>query len=217
MLIPASQPVQGPLAELVFEALETWVINVQSPSPETNTNCSLDLKHALRRYSVSPEAAEDGGERVAKVVWVTAFTNYLASNGGKVLSLELVLLENLLERNRWRVLFEAADTALDFVRMIVEFIENHSRPWNNALGEAMLNSLQLAMAEWIEDEGVVQGGQLRTIATALFGEPWCDLIYDSKTPELSLSDLLLATKPEFLPGRLTSTLEPTAALLPELT
>jgi hypothetical protein len=202
----------SPGEQRVHEALGLWVLDI--PRPETSKKSFSRFIRIYDEYVLSPEAKEDSGERVKKLVWIAVFKKYWANCSGR--SFDGDLLDELLKDDRWRLLFDSKDTAYAFVSMAIQYLEEHSQPWNNHKGAVMRDRLTSAMSEWMGDANVFQGAPLRDLAAALFGEPWCVFVLDSMAAGSSIAVLIGTTKPEFLPGRLKSALEQSARPLPDL-
>jgi hypothetical protein len=177
------------------------------------------LMCALDDYNGSQEALNDCGERVTALVWLSVFTNYTQSSNDSIsmnTSLEADLLKGLLKNRRWVKLFETAGTAHAFVYLAFSYIEKHAFPLIKPDGDEIREMLASEMSEWIGNGAPVEGNQLRDFAVALFGEPWCVVVYDGGPKNQSLAWLVANTKPEFLPGRLTSTPAESENPLPDL-
>jgi hypothetical protein len=165
-------------------------------------------------YVTYSDAEPHKQEIVLKNMWLAVFDRYFKVD---CLGIELSLLQGILENDRWRPLFDKPDTAYHFSFLVFKYVQEMHLDCNHPMGSVVLRMLRSAMPEWI---GPVTGddeNSLRPIAVALFGDPWCAVVYDALGHYESLGVLIATTRPPFLPGRINGSIEPIAAPLPELT
>lgn len=151
---------------------------------------------------------------LAKVVGPAVFEYHAAHTADS--RLEYVLLNGLLLTDGWTIMFESQDTALGLVVNTIRYIEGRT-PSEKNYGSAIKVRFTAAMSKWIPPNDNAGDISLREIASALFGEPWCSVVCDTRSDSESLAGLVRATQPEFLPGRLTAGVEQHAAHLPDMT
>lgn len=202
----------GSYEKRVCEALTEWLEHLQLK--RSDNSCFARLAFAVKTYSSSAEASEDGGEGLSRSVWLEVFERRVPSRCSPFI--DYGLLVGLLETGGWRTLFETAETARAFVLLAIGYIESHRVGSHTWRATTIQFHLAMVTEAWL-DQGIEQGvSTLRDIAAALFGEPWCMLIYDDRVNNELLSDMLAATEPDFLPGRLTVEARPAALKLPDL-
>jgi hypothetical protein len=150
-------------------------------------------------------------ELLIKTTWLKVFEQH--DTAVPFRSLERRVLTGLLHNNRWHALFEREDTAHAFIFVLARFL------WiDDIRGEpdiAILDLARTAMGVWVPPGADTQTWIYRPLAVALFGNAWCDLVYDTRR-EVSLSALIRETRPSFLPGRLSGSSEKTFVPLPLL-
>lgn len=188
----------GAYGELVLTTLTAWESNRRAGY---RGNGTLALVRALDKYNASPEATASGGDLLARDVWARLLDYF--SNEHRYSRLEFHVLSGLLSGDGWQILFDAEDSARSLVVNAIAFAEaNAGLKKENA--DSIGVKLSIAMAHWIRPAAERETASLRSVAAALFGEPWCVLIYDARGGNESLADVLKATQPEFLPGRVRS-------------
>jgi hypothetical protein len=111
------------------------------------------------------------------------------------------ILAGLLQNNRWVPLLERNYTA----HALVALLARKQIPSAMTRPELLMqrDSERRAMAiihRLVGPTYKVGGHSWRAFAKELFGEPWCALVYDSQPEGAYLTDLILRTRPEFLPG-----------------
>jgi hypothetical protein len=196
----------------VDDALLKWTEQVMFNAQ--SVNCFNLLVQEINAYNESAEALVDEGERITVRVWSEVCRMYFAKNGKNYIGQHL--LDEMYKNRRWRRLFDSEKDAHAFVFTAALCIEQNSLSINKILGDSWRERWAATMPDWIEREDVNQTPQLRAIAAALFGEPWCVLVYDAAGEDASLARLVATTKPEFLPDRLTYGAVQHASPLPDL-
>lgn len=198
------------IAHTVSTALATWVQRCNEPSRHRD----VGLSSAINEYSLTLEAREDGGALLANIVWPAVCGGSNADRAGTALTYEVV--SGLLNTNGWRMLFETQDLARAFVIKVLSDID--ATRFSNMLQSCTLEMLfTQEISGWLMPEANQKKTSMRNVLAALFGEPWCELIYDSRADSDSLAGLIKSTMPDFLPGLLIA--EPGqmfAQALPEL-
>jgi hypothetical protein len=205
----------GSYVNQVSEKLTKWESSQQRLPDQRDFQ---DLLLALEIYCGSTEAqVADSGEDLTKEVLLRVFGKVCANGGvNDCASInELGLFERLLINNRWRALFKTAETASAFVIMVMMSVETRSRVRKTEASAVQLKFAE-AVREWLPPGVELQETTLRDIAVALFGEPWCNLVGDSRSAHVLLSEAIIDTRPEFLPGRLTAVPTPAAMPLPNM-
>jgi hypothetical protein len=200
-----------PTTERVLEALAAWEKDLQKLDRRTS---NFELFNAINKYNWSPEAVKGGGVTLVQTVWPVVYENNRSLAGD--VKLEFSVLVGLLKNNIWRPIFEKPESARDFICFLLRYIERNKGPNTVTYAESVAMQLETAMAEWIAPGEVVTSYALRPIASALFGEPWCTFLLDSCAAGSSMSELIATTKPDFLPGRITTGPEQGNVDLPNL-
>jgi hypothetical protein len=193
----------------VDAALLAWMASTSSNS-KSRLEC---LIRELDAYKASSDAGADRGENFTKSVWLEVFNTYSTVEHG--VRVQFYLLSGLLKNERWRTLFEQIDTAHAFVSLAIGYIENNASGIGQQ-GYLVRSKFAAGLSEWLVPGEGVEGTSIREIAAALFGEPWCVLVYDASSPGTSLAALIGATRPEFLPDRLTAGAVQHASPLPDI-
>jgi hypothetical protein len=182
---------------------------VDSALAECMQGCTYVALHELSRL-IGP-ANDPGGlqspedEQIA----ITALTALLRRphHRGTRLSVpeQYCMLEGLAHNDRWRELFRCEEDAYSFVILLsIAYANNHT-------------TVHSVVRPWLpRDETELPFAQ-RDLARAFFGEVWCNFVYDSSDEWITLAQLIKSTRPQFLPGRLTSDPAGDAVDLPELT
>lgn len=117
------------------------------------------------------------------------------------------LMLGLLKNNRWR---DLGDLVTDFSVLTFNHVEI-------ALFGVIHTKFSSSVSKWLAQDSDFATTSIREIAVALFGEGWCTVVYDLRADGESLGHLIAATRPDFLPGRLTGTSVPPVAInLPDL-
>jgi hypothetical protein len=133
---------------------------------------------------------------------------------------EQCVLTGLLVNNRWKKLFNCETDAYAFVVMLIRYLRKEAirsggAPNDQSEHRAFRLQVHAALATWMPADITPGDFMLRDLASAFFGEAWCVLVFDGPK-RTTLAALIEATKPVFLPGRLTSDLDPDFAPLPDL-
>jgi hypothetical protein len=195
--------------ENVSKALEAWVLNRRGSE---HNRGDADLYSAIGYYTRSSESDVDGGGAVlAKLVWPKVY-GYLFKNEDSS-DLEFSLLVGLLITGGWRILFENADVAREFVAVVIDYIEKNA-DLHTLYADAVAQKLKVAMSEWIAPGAAIGPHSLQPIASALFGEPWYAVVYGACDENGTLAAVISATQPDFLPGRISDDIEHGAMALP---
>jgi hypothetical protein len=197
----------------VLEALTLWKESAMSPT--MGPRYLELLVRALTVYGVSTEASATGGDALLRNVWLTVYERHCA--GTSIGAMELDLLVELFAKDRWRALFQNAESANVLVLMATKFIETNTAHRTKIYGTTVLLSFATAMFEWLPPGADVGSATLRDIAAALFGEPWCSIVADSRSGSVAMAELISISVPEFLPGRLASPTPQEYTVLPEMT
>jgi hypothetical protein len=200
-------------ADRVLIALGNWERCISTP--QYGRGGFQSLVSALSCYAESIEAQDGKGEALTKRVWLTVFEMHCTSTEDP--GREYDLLVGLFTNERYLTLFAKVGTAHAFVHLAVKYVETRSSRWSAAYREDIRLRLAMSLSEWIAPDWYIGTTSLRAIAVALFGEPWCSLVYDSRGPRESLAGLIEATRPEFLLGRVGSDVEHASAVLPDMT
>lgn len=199
----------------INQALALWLVSYA----EHAKNAFDSLVSLLESYAKSTEDSLDKREALTKNVWLKVFEQHCAGNSEGVR--EYDLLEGLFASKRYLVLFEKEETARAFVVATIRYVETNTFQPTYSFATINRESIRLklvdAVYKWLGPDEDWATATLRSMAIALFGEPWCVLVYDSCGDSASLADTIANTQPAFLPGRLMSTLDPPAEDLPEMT
>jgi hypothetical protein len=182
----------------VVQRLDELVSNISEPDLGPNSFAALLL--ALESYSQSPGVTSEQGESMTTEVLLAVFDRHCATWIRSNLDYEL--LEQLFTNDRWHALMETVETAHSFICMVTSYIETRQDFFTKLYGDNMLARFAKAISGWLAPESNLERPALRDFAVALFGEPWCVLMYDSRSPNILLAHVISATRPAFLPGRL---------------
>jgi hypothetical protein len=193
----------------IAQELEAW-------SLESNGDGSgkrqFDLACSIFKYSSSDSSAENG-IFLARTVFPKLIKHIDKTTGFDILTSSIC--QGLLDHSGWKVLFENLNSALTFVVTVIRFIED---PGDNDYMCSVRMRLKLAdaMAEWIGADFESEEPSVREITEGLFGEVWCTTVYDSCESDESIADLIILTKPTFLPGRIMYEIDLQSEILPDL-
>lgn len=213
-------PTAPTIAEPAASTYEDWVLSAienckAAPRREQGFGLqrfSLLLGH-LAAYVASPEALADGGEKLTRTVWIEMFK--LQLEGVRIGHLDSDLLAGLFTNNRWQSLFDSDAEARSLVLLTTRYLDNYMI-FNPLSTSTMWARIVTAWSEWLEPGVGAENATVRSIIAALFGEPWCALVYDVRGESVSLTDLITLHAPEFLPGRLKFEHRQTVEHLPDL-
>jgi hypothetical protein len=115
------------------------------------------------------------------------------------------LLHGLLHNNRWRVLLKSERDAHLFVALVTRYFANCTdgrsimAPYEVEMHSIILDKLSVAVATWLSPVVLPREFYVRNLLKALFGEPWCVLVADSRPAGVSMDHLILHERPPFLP------------------
>jgi hypothetical protein len=161
------------------------------------------LIDAIDVYCETPGSNEARRERLLKRVWIDMFEQYRGDNNAGYIPYRMV--HALLTKDRWRALFKNAESAHKLVASAAGFIEGNDTGLSRMRGNSIAVKFAAAVSGWLAPGAKIGHDTLRGTASALFGEPWCVLVYDARGAGETLSGLVAATRPEFLAGRLALT------------
>lgn len=178
-----------------------------------------NLAHLLGHHNstIGPETPAD--EVVARTAWVTVLRRYDRSTAAATYT-EQCMLAGLLPNDRWKTLFECEKDAYAFVIVLARYLRKEEArkvsPFGGETYRAMRIQIQSAMASWFSLDIEPGALTLRDLGCAFFGDAWVSLVYDSRSDKITLSQLVDATRPPFLPGRLAMGSVQEAAILPAI-
>jgi hypothetical protein len=196
--------------ERVLETFAAW----ESGSSQKQRNTSSQaLAEAITDYRYWAQSREDGGALLANVLWPKVLKYHGKGRLGR--QLKYAVLQGMLDMDGWRILFERSDTARAFVLSAIRYIETSAGP-DQSNADALIIAIERTMPAWSSNEGLSRAC-MRPLAAALFGEPWCVMVFDESAVMDKLSTLIMTTQPEFLPGLITSKLEHAVLELPQMT
>jgi hypothetical protein len=150
-------------------------------------------------------------ERLTRDAWLAIFSNHVSLRT----NMHQRILSGLLQNGRWAFLFKNEDSAARFIIMVVSHFEiyaNRSTERDRSLWHRLRSELDL----WINPADTIHTMTIRSIANAIYGDAWCSLVYDTRPSFESSSGVIIRTKPDFLPGRLSLNAAPHLELLPDL-
>lgn len=208
----------------VWGALATWSVNL-GKSGRGNGDIAR-LVSAMTAYteayaefySTPPRVVDDRCEALTLQVWTQVLERHVEAKCKDYLDLAL---RSLLMRGRWRALPSKGGLAHALMALAVQYVEERTAVEAELDGglellfrDAIKLKLTTAVSEWLPPKMDAHTATLRDVAAALFGEPWCVLVYDSREADASLHRLIWSARPEFLSGRLISDVELVETALP---
>jgi hypothetical protein len=188
-------------------------------SAETYTNIDdLTLLLDSHTASVAPEAK--ACERIVINAWTTVLRRYDRTLSTAPYT-ERHMLTALLREGRWRALFGCEADAHAFVVLLTHYLHMGDARKAPTLSTRdayrdLRRSVRSGMADWLPQGRTSVTFTLGDLAGAFFGEAWTALIYDGRSERATLAHLVEATRPPFLPGRLTADVVQHAEHLPAL-
>jgi hypothetical protein len=187
----------GTETDRLSEAIAVWEVSRRGLG---RSKSDFTLFKAISSGSLSSADSTAGSERIEK------------PNPD---NLAYKLITGLFTKGGWQTFFDSHDTAMDFVVTVIGYIETTVGPIE-VYGEATAIRFGRALSKWLPPRLEVRPHSVRLIASALFGEPWCAMVYDPCADSAFLAAVISATQPDFLPGRLTSCVAAEAQQLPDL-
>lgn len=168
-----------------------------------------------------PYRRSEADEKVILSTWQTVFDALDPSTSDGWWT-EVNLFVAMLHSDKWKTFFDTPARALRFTLIAARYFwslqpeKGIPQKGADAVRYAAWLLLQSALSPWLPARSENEIFTLRCMASALFGEAWCVLIYDAREKGTSMATMIETTCPAFLPGRLTTGYAVTAAELPEL-
>jgi hypothetical protein len=197
--------------DILNEALAEWKAN--EPTAEAFFELSVMLSPVL-------EIATPAGQIREKIV-SAAWLDLLGTCGSSSMvgaRGDRDILGGLLRNDRWQQCLFHEDLAYAFVALVANFAQYYASP-GTVVAYKDINvrdDLQVMLPQWFGATYSARPHRPRDYAQALFGEVWCELVFDATAKNVELSDLILATRPAFLPVRLPRPFNCAVAQLPTL-
>lgn len=166
----------------------------------------LQYMEADANYNIIvPRQPEEKLEPVVReALALVAMFNDETSLSGKFTAASI--LEGLLRNDRWRNCLSTQERARGLVMLAVPMTRYNS---------VVTTDIQRVLNVWLKPQGPYEVFSPRSLACALFGEPWCALVYDGLRDRMELGPIIESTQPQFLEGLLA--IEPQAVVgLPSL-
>jgi hypothetical protein len=173
----------------------------------------LGSAHTDRESNIVPVTPAD--ELVVRQTWIDLLhRSYPQTLQPRMV--ERFILDGLLTNDRWRALLENTKDAYTLVELVTTFLgrtPGHRKERPSAAD--VREQLQEAFAPWLPPEYVGPMTE-RDLAVAFFGGAWCSIIYDGRSSDSSIAELIAETCPDIVPGRLLKGAPLLAESLPTL-
>lgn len=176
---------------------------------------------SLARWMDTPFELKDAGDQRREEVICEAWVDLLRLHGSaQALGPDgdgLIICGLMLNR-RWVRSLETEESAYGFITLLSRFLDHYAiRPDVALTKDIQASEAARAMLNaWLAPGYRARPHNSRAFARALFGETWCDLVFDTKDPKTSLETLINMTRPPFVPGLLPQDFTRVVESLPAL-
>jgi hypothetical protein len=204
--------------ERVEQALARWESRRSRAALVALTHLLDAPSEAGADEALEPRTADDA--LFIENTWLTIIDMHERQDG-LGLTVERLIVLHMFASNQWRHTLKSENHAYQFLSMLTDYLwlgGNEGGTVVPVIGEEHVRlgeKVHRALVDWLPADSTPETLTQRCIAEVFFGVAWCDLVYESRPAHTSLACLIRETRPPFIPGRLTASVE-TLALLPDL-